>query len=646
MALESFTELLHRLKDLHEREVEGWQEKFVELTNQKCCSDTKRMEELFTKNQLLRDQQRLLTENIKQLENRLRAGLCDRCTVTQDVAKRRQQEYESLQIQSLQHITVLVSEMNGLKKENKRLQDEVKNLRGVLDGQQNQGLLAPAPDVSQTEDHPMSAVAFIAAAMKASKQPQGGATPGLTMMKSDPDHSNSCATEEKLQGYRRPPSWNGHENRMPQKLHITAPVSLGQRTEQHSVRGSVAGEKRLRSAEAMELTLLGSHADRQFSPGSPSLPSHNPLFFLKNVSYPSSSSSPSSMADEKPARNRLHAPVPYRPRPIKTARLSLPWPLPEQPDWASLGPPCAVGVGLQQVAPLTESGRFLMPGKDPGQSGKQGSERSWADRGPPQPHGAALPVRRTVSAELVGKKDRTDDRGAAPIAWKPGARQTERIFGENLREAEPDFPLDLSDPGKGKPGEQQQWPYKASPGSLEQGVKEEGQASGTPHQTSPGSSCSSSLPPAHSSPSSASSASSPQQAQQGQPTPQRDTLEQDDSVEDKPELNPELSANTEQKNVPVLTISLHPVVVLDTFKPGPAQEDSCDGEMNLDLPPNGNLQEQSEDLLSSYERNQNGRRRTRGQFGREALQPRSPKDRRVKMSPGQQVKSHSDMDHS
>lgn len=35
-------------------------------------SDTKRMEELFTKNQQMKEQQRLLTENIKTLENRYR----------------------------------------------------------------------------------------------------------------------------------------------------------------------------------------------------------------------------------------------------------------------------------------------------------------------------------------------------------------------------------------------------------------------------------------------------------------------------------------------------------------------------------------------------------------------------------------------
>ncbi|XP_064154181.1 uncharacterized protein rbbp8l isoform X2 [Anguilla rostrata] len=606
MALESFTELLHRLKDLHEREIEGWQEKVLELTNQKCC-DTKRMEELFNKNQLLREQQRLLTENIKQLENRLRAGLCDRCTVTQDVAKRRQQEYESSQIQSLQHITVLVSEMNALKKENKRLQDEVKNLRGALDGQSSQDSLAPAPEVRQAPDPSLSATALIATAIKASKQPQGGTTPGLTIVKSDPDQ-NSCVIEERFPGYRKQQSWNGHESQMAHRVHIPASISPGQRAEQHTVRGPIAGEKRVHSVEAMEPRL---------SPSSPSLPPPSPLVFLKNLPY--SSSSPSTMAEEKPVRNVLHAPVPYRPRPIKTPRLSLPWSLTEQPDWASLGPLCGIGVGPHQTPSLTENSKGLLLVKDLNQNGKRGMEPHRADRDAPQLYSTALSLRRAISAEQAARKDKTEERAAGPVWWNSNMRQPERIFGENLRDGETDAPLDLSDPGKGKLGEHQQF-YETSPALLDKGVKEEEQLSGrmdTPTQTSTGSSSSSSSPLVHSSPSSACSTSSLQQ-EQGQHKQQQDTLDQDESMEAKQDLNSELCANAGEKKVPALTISLHPVGVLEVPKPGSEKKDSCDGEMNLELPPENKLEEQSEDVLSSFEMSQNGKRKTRGQFtGRE-----------------------------
>ncbi|XP_061114441.1 RBBP8 N-terminal-like protein isoform X1 [Conger conger] len=638
MALESFTELLHRLKDLHERETEGWQEKVLELTNQKCCSDTKRMEELFNKNQLLREQQRLLTENIKQLENRLRAGLCDRCTVTQDVAKRRQQEYENSQIQSLQHITVLVNEMNALKKENRRLHDEVKNLRGVLDGQSNQDSVAPAPDVSQSPDPSHSAMALNALAMKGSKQPQGGTTLGLPMVKRDPDH-NGCATEEKLPVYRKQQSWNGHESQMVHKLHIPAPISTGQRAEQNTVRGPVAGEKRVRSVDSME---------PRASPSMPSLPSPSPLVFLKNLPYSSSAPAPSAMVQEKPVRNLLHAPVPYRPRPIKTARLSLPWTLQEQPDWASLGSLCGIGVGPHQTPHLSENNRGLLLAKDLNQNGKRGVELLRADRGAPQLHGAALPLKRAMPAEQAERKDKAEERG--PVWWKSNMRQPERIFGENLRDSETDAPLDLSDPGKGKIAEHQQF-YEATPAMLEQGIKEEEQSSGrmdTPPHTSTGSSSSSSSPVVHSSPSSACSTSSAQQ-EQGQHTQEQDTLDQDEAMEGKQDLNLELSANTVEKKVPALTISLHPVVVLEALKPGAEKKDSCDGEMGLELPTENKLEGQSEDGLSSFDMSQNAKRKTRGQFtGREvtALRPRSPKERRVKLSPGWQGKTNSILEQS
>lgn len=39
--------------------------------------------------------------------NRLRAGLCDRCTVTQELARKKQQELESSLLQNLQHLFIL-----------------------------------------------------------------------------------------------------------------------------------------------------------------------------------------------------------------------------------------------------------------------------------------------------------------------------------------------------------------------------------------------------------------------------------------------------------------------------------------------------------------------------------------------------------
>nr|XP_012628524.1 RBBP8 N-terminal-like protein isoform X1 [Microcebus murinus] len=130
--MESFTESLNRLKETHEKEVLGLQNKLLELNSERC-RDAQRLEELFAKNHQLREQQKALKENLRVLENRLRAGLCDRCMVTQDLARRKQHEFESSHLQSLQHIFILTGEMNGLKEENEALKEEVKRLRGLED---------------------------------------------------------------------------------------------------------------------------------------------------------------------------------------------------------------------------------------------------------------------------------------------------------------------------------------------------------------------------------------------------------------------------------------------------------------------------------------------------------------------------------
>ncbi|XP_061865368.1 RBBP8 N-terminal-like protein [Colius striatus] len=130
MTTESFAEFLNKLKEIHEKEVQGLQSKLTELTTEKC-RDAHRIEELFAKNHQLREQQKILKENVKVLENRLRAGLCDRCMVTQELAKKKQNEYENSHFQSLQHIFILTNETNRLREENKSLKEELKRLRSL-----------------------------------------------------------------------------------------------------------------------------------------------------------------------------------------------------------------------------------------------------------------------------------------------------------------------------------------------------------------------------------------------------------------------------------------------------------------------------------------------------------------------------------
>ncbi|XP_066480822.1 RBBP8 N-terminal-like protein [Tiliqua scincoides] len=127
MATEIFAECLNKLKEIHEKEIQDLQAKLNELTNEKCRG-AQRIEELFAKNYQLREQQKVLKENVKVLENRLRAGLCDRCQVTQELAKKKQHEFGKAHFQSLQHIFILTNEINKLREENKSLKEELKRL--------------------------------------------------------------------------------------------------------------------------------------------------------------------------------------------------------------------------------------------------------------------------------------------------------------------------------------------------------------------------------------------------------------------------------------------------------------------------------------------------------------------------------------
>ncbi|NXL89905.1 RB8NL protein, partial [Alectura lathami] len=152
MTTDSFAEFLNKLKEIHEKEVQGLQTKLTELTTEKC-RDAQRIEELFAKNHQLREQQKVLKENVKVLENRLRAGLCDRCMVTQELAKKKQNEYENSHFQSLQHIFILTNEMSRLKEENKALREEMKRLQSLEDRTKYSGAISR--ECSSTPSSPL-----------------------------------------------------------------------------------------------------------------------------------------------------------------------------------------------------------------------------------------------------------------------------------------------------------------------------------------------------------------------------------------------------------------------------------------------------------------------------------------------------------
>ncbi|XP_063251551.1 DNA endonuclease RBBP8 [Prinia subflava] len=136
-----FKELWSKLKECHDKEVQGLQLKISKLKKERCL-DAERLEEFYTKNQQLREQQKALHDTIKVLEDRLRAGLCDRCAVTEEHMRKKQQEFENIRQQNLKLITELMNEKNNLQDENKKLTEQFQQLQKELEAQKQQAVEA------------------------------------------------------------------------------------------------------------------------------------------------------------------------------------------------------------------------------------------------------------------------------------------------------------------------------------------------------------------------------------------------------------------------------------------------------------------------------------------------------------------------
>ncbi|KAG7323137.1 hypothetical protein KOW79_012839 [Hemibagrus wyckioides] len=501
MAVENFTELLHKLKEVHEQELEGLQQKVLELTNKKNC-DAKRLEELYNRNQQLREQHKMLTENIKQLENMLRAGLCDRCTVTQEMAKKRQQEYENSQLQSLQHISILMGEINALVKENERLKEEVKSLRDRVEQQNGHSDRGGTPDVKHSPDPIATSLAMATSIPKNDQLAPGGTTKPTAIVKSDTRPRQSTDTADD----RQETSDKESEHKRSQGWSLT---HLFESSRQPTFAANQATWKERRAVS------MDSPETRP-SATSPSIPTN--LRLLKN--------SPLFSTRRSEDRSSLVS-IPLRPHPVKTTPSNLPWPLPERSDWvvntgASGGLLLSPNLKHDSSSPVLRFSSLVPPGVE--------SHLPSLSPAHPRP---ICPRPRSLFEPAETKEKKT------PLSsWT--SSQHERIFGENLREGDEEAPLDLS---------------HASAPKIKQA------------EVDLASSSSSSPPAPLSSPSSAQYGSSPQSdPQTGDTKPQREQTEepQKEMGDEGNEKNE--NVDTENLKVPTLTISLRPVVVLESLK--------------------------------------------------------------------------------
>uniref|UniRef100_W5K6J3 Retinoblastoma binding protein 8-like n=1 Tax=Astyanax mexicanus TaxID=7994 RepID=W5K6J3_ASTMX len=586
MAMQGFTELLHKLKEVHEQEVEGWQEKVLELTNKKTC-DAKRLEELYSRNQQLREQQKILTDNIKQLENMLRAGLCDRCTVSQDMAKKQQQDFESAQLQSLQHITLLMGEISALMKDNEKLKEEVKSLRGRIEKQNGHPEDARSPEVKRSPDHTAARLTPVTSVLKPELLSAGGATASAATVKSESE-SKEAFTERKEMSdkgavHKRLQEWSGAYPFESNKLSTLMNAS----------NTNIWRERRSASVDSLE---------PRPSPPSPTIPSH--LRLLKKNLF---------LSKDRPQR----VSAPLRPHPIKTAPPSLHWPLPERKDWAMMATVGAHPNISQDSRSTLLHFAGLVPPTGPLEPRSQSQESI-------RP---VCPPHRSI-CELGESRNR--ERGAtvsviAPPSWKAPAVRPEQVFGESLREGEEEAPLDLSSAGGCTASDTER--------------TETAQKSSQPQSNiaSPSSSSSSSSPPAPlSSPSSAQYASSPQSDPQTADTkPQREETwekQKTDSVQEKEKQ--ENGQFSENLKVPTLTISLRPVVVLESLKTAGQNEQ----DMGWSSSP------QDEEEVEDEENNQSTAKKRPGQDN-EAVSSRRPlKEKRTRLTATPQGPDHGDSD--
>lgn len=386
-AMECFNTLLLKLREVHEREVEGWQLKIQELSNKKGC-DTKRMEELFSKNQQMKEQQRILTDNIKTLENRLRAGLCDRCTVTQEVAKRKQHEFEASQMQSFQHISLLAGEVNNMKKENKRLKDEIKTLRAALHG--------PPTDLKRNRSpDPSGAVALLtSAASRASSQPADA----NVAMKPEEEQWTEDGGQSQWRGVSR--KYFAKDSYKP---------FLATSAWKAEPSGTYNGERRVQVVDGLE---------QQSCPVSP----HTIL------------KSPLSSSEVNHSRHLLHAPVPCRPQPIKSNPVVLQWASP--PPANQLLKPSSKS-HLLHFSSATPSGQHDNNPKRPGFG------HAWHKQSVPKSTEPTVLFRlKSLSEHVGGQSKHHATKESSPVLL-------EKVCEDGAREML-DGPLDLSDRGKSK----------------------------------------------------------------------------------------------------------------------------------------------------------------------------------------------------
>ncbi|XP_034027359.1 DNA endonuclease RBBP8 [Thalassophryne amazonica] len=123
-----FENLCKQLRDCHQNTVQELEAKVSKLKKERCL-DAQRLELFYHRNLQLKDQVKVLQETVSLLEEKLGAGVCDRCALLEYSLKNKQD-------QKLHIVNRLKNERSSLEEENQKVLAELHKLSHGLEAQQ------------------------------------------------------------------------------------------------------------------------------------------------------------------------------------------------------------------------------------------------------------------------------------------------------------------------------------------------------------------------------------------------------------------------------------------------------------------------------------------------------------------------------
>ncbi|XP_019205640.1 uncharacterized protein rbbp8l isoform X5 [Oreochromis niloticus] len=460
--------------------------------------------------------------------------------------------------------------MNNLKKENKKLKDEIRNLKAALDKghsdhSSNSSTTTEVKPNSSPALSPSSGILSLVntTTSRASNKPADG----NISVKPDVELKTEETEGRQLRGINR-----SQFDALPMSA-----LTLPSWKKEHFV--TRAGEKRIQNVEGLD----------QCS----SMPTNSLL----------RRSSVSAAGEVRPGRHVVHAPVARHPQAINSSSASLRWSLSESSDWITAGTNPVV-----QTSPNLHSQHFhsLNPTRQQASPRRQVFSPPFPKQSNIQPPAREPTVvfRLTNLPEYMESQTKPTEKTEKKENLLP---KVERVSEEGLKELN-DGPLDLSDRGKSISS---QVPKSDSSSALQDGTRV---------QKSPELevNTNSSVDIAESSSSpivipSSSCATPGKQTEEQAPDKDPNHKQVDKEQDQKEEVNGKTD-ESKGKKVPILTLSLRPaVVVLETLNPALQKQDSLssNGKSSsaTDEPETSSDEQDEEDSRSGQESNQGSKRK-------------------------------------